>query len=72
MFGCIIKKRITFFCEHRILKMYLNTNKIMKTVNFKGVYTQPVLEEFSVKCEQGFAQSADVEGLTPIEGEWDE
>ena len=52
--------------------MYLNTNYYMKTVNFKGVYTKPVCEEFSVKCEQGFAQSADVEGLTPIEGEWDE
>ena len=44
----------------------------MKTVNFQGVYSTPTLTPLSVKCEQGFAQSAAIDGLTPIEGEWDE
>lgn len=44
----------------------------MKTIDFKGAYTKPECQEFSVKCERGFAQSTDLDGFTPIDGEWDE
>ena len=44
----------------------------MKTVRFLGVYATPTLQPLEVKCEQGFAQSTSIDGLTPIEGEWDE
>jgi hypothetical protein len=37
----------------------------------KGAYIAPVLENLCFHCEQGFAQSAGIYGLTPIEGEWD-
>lgn len=38
----------------------------------KGAYIAPVLENHCIHCEQGFAQSAGIDGLTPIEGEWDD
>ena len=45
----------------------------MKRINFVGGgYTAPAIKELNVRCEAGFAHSIEIEGLTPVEGEWDE
>ena len=44
----------------------------MTKIYTKGAYTAPVLENLCIRCEQGFAQSAEIDGLFPIEGEWDD
>lgn len=44
----------------------------MTKIYTKGAYIAPVLENLCIHCEQGFAQSAGIDGLTPIEGEWDD
>lgn len=43
----------------------------MTKIYTKGAYIAPVLD-LCIHCEQGFAQSAGIDGLTPIEGEWDD
>lgn len=51
------------------------TNKLKQTIMTKkeieGAYAAPELMSLCFHCEQGFAQSAGIYGLTPIEGEWD-
>ena len=44
----------------------------MTKIYTKGAYSAPVLENLCIRCEQGFAQSAGIDGLTPIDGEWDD
>lgn len=44
----------------------------MKLSKNNGAYEAPKVVNFAFCCEQGFAQSATVDGLTPVEGEWDE
>ena len=44
----------------------------MNKTYFKGAYDAPVLKGVNVRCEEGFAQSVTIDGLTPMEGAWDE
>lgn len=44
----------------------------MTKIYTKGAYTAPVLENLCIHCEQGFAQSTGIDGLFPVEGEWDD
>ena len=44
----------------------------MTKIYTKGAYSAPVLENLCICCEQGFAQSAGIDGLTPIDGECDD
>lgn len=44
----------------------------MNKINFKGAYAAPALRSLNVRCEEGFAQSVTIDGLTPMEGAWDE
>ena len=44
----------------------------MTKIYTKGAYTAPVLENLCIRCEQGFAQSTGIDGLFPVEGEWDD
>jgi hypothetical protein len=34
-------------------------------------YSSPSLRLLTVYCEAGFAQSVNIDGLTPEEGQWD-
>lgn len=44
----------------------------MTKIYTKGAYIAPVLENLCIRCEQGFAQSAVIDGLIPMDGVWDE
>ena len=44
----------------------------MTKIYTKGAYTAPVLKDLCIRCEQGFAQSAGIDGLFPIDGQWDD
>ena len=45
---------------------------IMNKTIFKGAYDAPVLRSLNVRCEEGFSQSVTIDGLTPMDGVWDE
>lgn len=46
----------------------------MTKKNLFGAYDVPMLVDVAIACEQGFAVSADttLDGITSIDGEWDE
>ena len=44
----------------------------MNKIIFKGAYAAPVLKSLNVRCEEGFAQSVEIDGLTPLPGTWDD
>jgi hypothetical protein len=48
----------------------------MTKIYTKGAYSAPVMKSLSVSCEEGFAQSlaidGAIDGLTPIDGAWDD
>ncbi|MBQ7855893.1 MAG: hypothetical protein IJ348_02105 [Alistipes sp.] len=44
----------------------------MTKIYIKGAYTAPTMKGVSVRCEEGFAQSVTIDGLTPLPGAWDE
>ena len=44
----------------------------MNKTYIKGAYSAPVMRNVDVRCEEGFAQSVTIDGLTPMDGAWDE
>ena len=44
----------------------------MNKIYNKGVSSAPVMKNVCVRCEEGFAQSVTIDGLTPMDGVWDE
>ena len=56
----------------RQFKPYNTIFTIMNKINFKGAYAAPALKSLNVRCEEGFAQSVTIDGLTPMDGVWDE
>lgn len=44
----------------------------MKRIFLSGAYSAPSLRELTVRCEQGFATSTTIDGITSEDGAWDE
>ena len=38
----------------------------------KGAYAAPEMKSLSICCEAGFAQSTTIDGLTSVDGAWDD
>ncbi len=72
---CAIKNISLSLIEY-LTEIQLKTIKhyftIMNKTIFKGAYDAPVLRSLNVRCEEGFSQSVTIDGLTPMDGVWDE
>lgn len=60
------------YLQKKQFKPYNTIFTIMNKINFKGAYAAPALKSLNVRCEEGFAQSVTIDGLTPMDGVWDE
>ena len=44
----------------------------MTKIDVKSAYAAPEMKSVSICCEEGFAPSLTIDGLTPGDGAWDD